>query len=291
MIIFILSHNRVNDCPTLTMLNKLNYNGDYKIVVDDKDNQLNEYKSKYLTNLLIFNKDAYLYKNDIGYGRDKIIKESPFYARMYIDEYAKENNLGNYIVMDDDIKNLKIRYPNYIENKLPTYRINDFNKLLECLFDFMNNENIYALSFAHQGMFIGGINSFNEEKILSKRVASNIFLFNSNRQLNWKTIFYDDFNTCISNGKLGKLIFTIPYICTETELQGGQLIKQNKVKDNGMGLAYKNTTQFERSLFSVLIEPSCCKLKEVKTSNNWWASLNVDNTFPKIISSYYKKRW
>ena len=285
MIAFILSHGRVEDCPTLNMLNNFHYSGDYRIVVDDNDKQLEEYKLKYKDKLIIFNKDMYLYSEDTAYAKDKLLKATPFYARIFVDDYAKKHNVGDYLVLDDDILNLKIRYPNVEEHSLKTYNIEDFNELLNSLFAFLNENNIYGLSFAHSGMFIGGIDSF--EGVIYKRVASNVFLFKSNRQLKWKTIFYDDFNTCLSNGQIGKLIFTIPFIQTHVEEQGSQL---TTIKNCGMGEAYANTTQFNRSFYSVMLFPSSCNVKSVgKSENNWWPSVKQDNQFQKIISNKFKR--
>ena len=207
MIAFILSHNRPDSCPTLEMLDNFRYCGNYKIVVDVDDKYLDKYLENYSKDkLLLFDKNEWLYKEDTAYSKETLIKASPFYARIMIDEYARVNNIGDYLVLDDDIINLKIRCP--IDNSLKTLEIKDFNKLLDSLFEFLNENNLYGLSFAHSGMFIGGVDSF--DKVINKRVGSNIFLFNSNRQLTWKTIFYDDFNTCLSNSQFGKLIFTIP---------------------------------------------------------------------------------
>lgn len=287
MTIFILSHNRVESCPTLSILDKLNYNGIIKIVVDNEDQQLYEYRNKYKEKLLVFNKNSMMGIVDTAFSKDTIIKSSPIYARVFIDLYAMQYNLGDYIVLDDDIKNFKFRVPK--GDSLPTYPIGDFNKLLSYLFNFMKNKNIYALSFAHQGMFIGGVKSFDEEKIMGKRVASNVWLLNSNKPFTWQTIFYDDYNSCLLNGQKGKLIFTIPFISTEMEKQGGQVCSSKQLKDNGMGEAYQKTTQLQRCLYSIIVCPSSCTVKEVKREGNWWVRLNKDTQFPKIVSDRFKK--
>ena len=242
-----------------------------------------------LDKLVIFNKEDYLFKEDTAFAKDNLLKATPFYARLFVDDYARENNVGDYLVLDDDILNLKIRYPNEEEHSLRTFHIEDFNCLLESLFEFLNENNLYCLSFAHPGMFIGGIESFN--KIINKRVGSNIFLFNSNRQLTWKTIFYDDFNTCLFNGLTGKLIFTIPFIQITAEEQGSQLnAKDKNMKTCGMGEAYSNTTQFNRSFYSVMLYPSSCSVKSVgEKEDNWWPNLQLDKQFSKIISSRFKR--
>lgn len=287
MIIFILSHNRVESCPTLSLLKKLNYKGVVKIVVDNEDPQLEAYRNKYSGDLLVFNKNSMLDIVDTAFSRETVIKSSPIYARVFIDLYARQYNLGNYMVLDDDIKNFKFRVPK--GNSLPTFPIGDFNKLISSLFKFMQNKNIYALSFAHQGMFIGGVNSFNEEKIMSKRVASNVWLLNSNKPFIWQTVFYDDYNSCLLNGQKGKLVFTIPFISTEMEKQGGQVCSSKQLKDNGMGEAYQKTTQLQRCLYSIIVSPSSCTVKEVKREGNWWVRLNKETQFPKIVSDRFKK--
>ena len=287
MTIFILSHNRVASCPTLSLLKKLNYKGVVKIVVDNEDPQLEAYRNKYSDQLLVFNKESILGIVDTAFRKSEVIKASDLYARVFIDLYARQYNIGDYMVLDDDIRNFKFRVPN--GNSLPTYPIGDFNMLLSSLFEFMHNKNVYVLSFAHQGTYMGGIRSFDESKIMEKRVASNVWLLNSSKPFIWQTIFYVDFNSCLLNGQKGKLVFTIPFISTEMEKQGGQAKSDKQLKDNGMGEAYQKTTQLQRCLYSIIVSPSSCTVREVKREGNWWVRLNKETQFPKIVSDKFKK--
>jgi len=266
------------------MLKRLGYDGEYKIVIDVDDVCLDDYVAKYgAENLLVFDKNQWLFVEDTAMSKDGLIKASPFYARVVVDEYASRFAIGDYIVLDDDIIDLRVRMPD--NGSLRSMSMRRFNDVLSYLFEFMNENDIYGLSFAHPGMFIGGVQSF--DKVIDKRVGSNIFLLNSERRLRWKTIFYDDFNTCLSNGQIGRLVFTIPYIQIHAEPQGSQ---SSTTKSNGMGEAYAMTKQFTRSFYSTMLFPSSCSTKQVgKRVGNWWPSMKLDNQFQKIVSDKFRR--
>ena len=279
---FILSHNRSSSCPTLDLLNKLNYSGDYKIVIDDEDKELELYKEKYKDHLLIFNKMDYAYI-DTGYDSEHFPKSTPIFAREFINCYAYNNKVGNYLMLDDDIQRIKFRIPDYNTNSLPGYHITNIDDLLDYLFDFMDNDNIYTIGFCHQGEFVGGIQSFNEEKILGKRAICQIFLFNSKKKFDWKLVWYEDYNSCYYNGIRGQLTFKIPFIGYETELTG------NDNKSTGMGECYKDNIQLNRAFYRVMLFPSACVVREHRKQGNFLPFIKADAILPKIISGRFKK--
>lgn len=278
---FILSHNRSSSCPTLDLLNKLNYSGDYKIVIDDEDKELELYKEKYGEHLLIFHKEDYMYV-DTGYATEHTPKGTPLYAREFITTYAYNNNVGDFLMLDDDICRFKIRVPNWEEGTLTSCSIRDINILLDYLFEFMNKGNIYCLSPCHNGDFIGGLDSFNEEKLLNKRMACIFFLFNSQKKFNWYSIWNEDYNSSLYNGKIGQLVFKIPQLNYETE-------KLESHTDSGMGDFYKSTPRFNRAFYRVVLFPSTSVVREYKKEGNFIPYTKIDNQLPKIISGRFKK--
>lgn len=283
--IFILSHQNYDQCKTLDMLKKYNYNGDWKIVVDDLDNQLNLYKEKYKDNLIIFKKEDWFDSVDTAYSPGWDSSSSPVYARIFLEEYAEKNNIKNYAVMDDDIQRLNLVRP--LPNKLEKKQIEDINKVLDLLIDYQNSTNIYCLGFSNPLTFIGG--NYNANKILNKRKIANIFLLHKDRKLKWKTIFYDDCNTCLTNGVVGKLILQLPFIEIIADIQGSQnQNKGKKIADGGMQELYEKSNQYTRAFYSVMVQPSSVFLNGFKNKDNLYPNIKNVNQFPRIISKKEK---
>lgn len=283
--VFILSHQNYDQCKTLDMLKKYNYNGDWKIVVDDLDNQLNLYKEKYKDNLIIFKKEDWFDSVDTAYSPGWDSKSSPVYARIFLQKYVEDNNITNYSVFDDDIHRLNLvrKLPNKLEKK----EIKDINKIFDLLIDYQNSADIYCLGFSSPMDYIGG--EYIVNKILNKRRVFNIFLLHKDRKLKWKTIFYDDNNTCLTNGVLGKLIIKIPFIEIIADTQGSQ--NQNngkKIADGGMQELYEKSNQYTRAFFSVMVQPSSVFLKGFRIKDNLYPNIKNVNQFPRIISEKEK---
>ena len=286
--IFILSHGSPNECLTEQVLNNLGNTNKYYLIVDNEDSKLDEYKFKYLTNLLIFDKQYYVSKADTMYCSNNIPKNTPLYARMASEDFAKKLNLSYFCLMDDDVQSLKIRYPNEHLKNLPTYKISDFDKLVDISIDYLYNTNSYSVSFSSQNLFIGGYSAFNN--ISERRLCFNIFIRNTSKPFEWRTVWYDDFNTCMLLNKVGKLTLNIPFIQSNCKPQGSSKQLNSTLKGNsGMVLQYKQSTAFNRALYCVIVSPSCVKVKDTTNNGNYWPSVSKNNAFPKIISSRYKK--
>lgn len=103
--IYVMSHERSQQMDTVKSLKKHGYSGKIIVVLDNLDNEIQEYRKKIkeLDNayLYIFNKPEYMEKTDtmdnfhiIGLG---------VYARTAIAEHAKSCGRKYYAVFDDDI--------------------------------------------------------------------------------------------------------------------------------------------------------------------------------------------
>lgn len=111
--VFILCHNNVN-VLTVEALRNSGYNSDIKIVIDDKDEYINEYIEKYGNkNVLIFSKEKIAERTDLM-DNFKNFNCSTL-ARNFIIEYAIKNNYDYFIMFDDDISEFKFIFDE--ENK------------------------------------------------------------------------------------------------------------------------------------------------------------------------------
>lgn len=285
--VFILSHQNVNECKTLEMLKKYNYTGDWKIVIDDLDDQKEKYKERYKDHLVIFDKLAYLNSFDTAFSPKWDAMASPTYARMFLQDYVDKNKIENYCIMDDDIRRLNLVQPQ--KGKLKKKEFENIDEILDNIVNYIDSTKIYCLGFSSPMTYIGG--KYDVDKILNKRRVSNIFILNSNRNLIWKTIFYEDCNTCLTNGNLGKLILSLPFVEIIADAQGSTNQNNNKkIAEGGMGELYELSNQYQRSFYSIMVQPSSVVLKCFHNKTNLYPNIRSNNQFPKIISDKFKKR-
>lgn len=289
--IFILSHNSPDKCLTLNTLQQYNSSNNYYIVVDNLDDKLDEYKLMYGDKLLVFDKLYYVNQSDTMYQHDKIPLSSDLYARMAIEDFAKNLNLKYFCMLDDDVLNIQLRIPDHKNKKVKYVKINNIDNIFDYSIDFLVSSNCWLVSFATPNLFIGGYKTFIKNSIIEKRTSSNIFIRDVSKEFNWKTIWYVDFNSCLMYNKLGKLTLNIPFIQITCKPQGSQKQIKNKLNevDNGMGQAYKSSTAFTRAMYCVIVNPSFVNIKSVSNKDNYWPFLNKNNAYPKIISGRYKK--
>ncbi len=142
--VFILSHKRADRVETYSTLRNSGYTGEIYIVIDDEDPQCSLYQERF-ENVLVFNKEMWINSTDTVTNDKK--KSSPVYARNFIEQTARDMGYDAYIVMDDDIINLRFRY---IENYVAKSQALKSN-LDEVLSEYMNylvSANIATLSFA-----------------------------------------------------------------------------------------------------------------------------------------------
>lgn len=100
--VFIITHGRANRQLTYKYFSKRNCTDDVYLIVDDKDEQLNEYKSKYKEKVIVFSKGDY--KNKIDTLVNNPTLAHPVYARNAVYDIAKQLGYRYFFVVDDDIK-------------------------------------------------------------------------------------------------------------------------------------------------------------------------------------------
>lgn len=286
--IFILSHGNPNKCYTLDLLTKLGNTNKYYLIVDNLDPLLKEYKDIYPNNLIIFDKYKYVNLTDTMFPQDNIPLNTPLYARCACEDIALELGLKYFCVMDDDVISLKLRIPNNELKKLQSLDITDIDKIFDISIDYLYNTNCHYVCFSSQNLFIGGYSAF--DSISDRRLGFNIFIRNTCKKVNWKTIWYDDFNTGMLLNGVGNLTLNIPYVQSNCKPQGSSKQLKNKLSDNsGMEIEYRNSSAFNRGFYCVIVSPSSVKVVDTKGNGNYWPSVNKNCAFPKIISDFYKK--
>jgi len=278
--VFILSHGRANNVITYKSLRESGYTGKIYIIIDDEDKTINEYYDIFKDQVIVFKKSDYKSKFDImdNFDNNKVI----VYARNACYDIARKLNLSYFFEYEDDYTQFLYRFPE--NNILKGLKIKNLDSIYDKMINLINETNINTIAFAQGGDFIGGIGSFVSNSY--KRKAMNSFLFKVNKNANNDIKFLgrmnDDVNAFLNYGKIGKLFFQLGNI------QLNQI--QTQKNEGGNTDVYKKFGTYVKSFYSVMIEPSCCKISMMgDTNKRIHHTINWNNAVPKILDEKLKK--
>lgn len=281
LVVFILSHKSPHKCETLDTLKRLLFNGKYYVIVDDKDDYLEEYKLIYGDSLIIYSKDDYYV--DIGCSYiDLPTKAHAVFPRNAMHDIATKLGLSYYILADDDIYDFKLRPCIDKYKKVPTIDIDNINDVLSVYVEFVLSKNIACLGLGTANFYFGGYDKLHSGDYLKRRCVSNCYIVNLKYRIDW-VMLYEDFTTSIIEGMRGRLFFTFYplQVCVRP-----QFIQNHTDKYCGMEEFYKKINPTSMWYTSYMACPSAIKLKPYKGKTI--AFTKYDACLPKIVSSKYK---
>lgn len=275
--VFILSHGRANNVVSVKTLLRTGYTGDYYIVCDNEDNQIEEYKKIYGDKVLIFDKIKKSKEFDTMDNFND--RRTVVYARNAALDFAKQLKLDYYLEFDDDYISIALKYIK--RKKLCSKEVSNADKLFDYMLDFLDKSNALTVALAQGGDFIGGAENGNLEKGIGRK-AMNSFFCRTDKNLNFIGRVNEDVNTYTMLGQKGELLFTIYRGVIEQ-----QTTQKNK---GGMTEQYLDAGTYVKSFYSVIGSPSCVKIA-IMNSNHPRIHHKVlwNNCCPKIISEIYKK--
>lgn len=252
-IIFILSHGRAKKVDTYKTLRDQGYTGRIGIVIDDEDEQGDEYRKKFgAENVFEFNKD------DVAKRFDEVIKgdrRTVVYARNACFDIAKRIGIKYFIELDDDYTYFSYTFNPELEwcKKLEKKTIHDLDAIFSSVWDFYLRTNAASVALAQGGDFIGGGDCHNTDSVRLMRKAMNSFFCSTDRPFNFTGRINEDVNTYTMEAHRGLLFFTV----NQVGLNQGQTQK-NK---GGMTEVYLDSGTYLKSFFSVICCPSAVKVK------------------------------
>lgn len=136
--VFILTHGRADNIVTARMLKKTNYTGKVYFIIDDEDEQQEQYKELFgKDSVIVFNKqEAY----DRADTMDNFNNHSAIiYARNESFRIAKKLGLKYFLMLDDDYRDIFFRYPGGPEgDKLKSKKITNMDRIFEAMIQFLD---------------------------------------------------------------------------------------------------------------------------------------------------------
>ena len=274
--VFIMVYGRPDKNVTYSTLKKCGYSGKIFLIGDDTDATIQEYKEKYGSELLVFNKKETAKKYDSGDNSGDL--RSTMFAANKVFDLAKENGIRYFCLMCDDYSQFKYRFDN--KKRGHSAEIKNIDAVFDSFVEFYKKTNIKSIAFSQGGDHIGG---FTTTKL--KRKCMNSFFCSTDRPFEFMGRLNEDVTTYVNLGCKGDVFFTF------TSVQLDQEYTQKK--KGGLSESYKDSGTYIKSFFSVMYNPSCVKISIIRGSggNNPRIHHSVKwiNTTPMILDEKYKK--
>lgn len=276
--VFILTHGRADRVVTVETLKKCGYTGRWYIVIDDEDEQENQYRRIYKDRVVQFCKKEWAEKfdtMDLSQERRTIV-----YARNACFDIAKQLGLKYFLELDDDYTSFEFRY---IEGrKLMVKPVKDMDKICEIMLAFLKDSCALTVAMAQGGDFIGGRDSGNYQRGILRK-AMNSFFCDVSKPFQFIGRINEDVNTYVSLGGRGEKIFSV------TNVSLTQMTTQKN--KGGMSDVYLDMGTYLKSFFTVMVAPSCVKIgmmgdKHKRLHHN----VSWSNAVPMILNERHKKR-
>lgn len=273
--VFILSHGRANNLYTMKTLKICGYTGKVYILLDNEDEQIEQYKKLYgEETVIIFDKEKALKKWNAMNNFYK--KHIVLWARNECQEIARNMGLEYIFMLDDDYTSFQWRY--FKDGKLKEKNISNLDKICELYIDFMNKDKrIKSVCFAQGGDFIGGKENKQIKKV--KRKAMNAFFIDLKNPIEFIGEINEDCNTYVDGGNKGDIYFTIPNIML-TQVQ-------TQKNANGLTTEYLEIGTYTKSFYTIILQPSSVKIRLMGGNHKRLHHKIEDRyTYPRILREF-----
>lgn len=277
--IFILTHGRANNVITLSTLGKCGYTGRWYMVIDNEDNQADDYYRLYgKDHVIMFDK---LKKSqefdtcDMPYAKRNAI----VYARNVCFDLAKEMGLTYFMELDDDYIEFRSRFEK--DGTLSSAWVNDLDGIIESMIEFLDTSGALSVAMSQMGDFIGGLGCSMFRDRLTRK-CMNSFVCRTDRPFTFIGRINEDVNTYVWRASRGELMFTIADVSlNQVDTQ------QNK---GGMTTFYLDGGTYLKSFYTIMTNPSSVKISTIGAGHvRFHHSVDWEHCAPKIISSKFRK--
>jgi hypothetical protein len=275
--IFITTHGRADNQITLNTFKSLGYTGDWYLVIDDTDVQYDAYIENYgAEHIIVFCKSAYVRLTDVCQSVPQ--PKAVVFARNAVEDIAECLGYKYFMVVDDDVTRLRLRYN--VNGSLKSANLtNCIDQILDGIVQYMEDSGVACVTFGFTNTYRGGVASV--EKFTSRnRLCAELFIRNSEKRVDWRANFVEDLVTSIDAGVSGEV--WLQFIPIQLELCMSEGVQQG-----GMSEAYNTTGRYMFYSMPAIIYPNCVSVEFDGTK--WRTRTHAEFSVPKIISSRYRK--
>ena len=278
--VFILTYGRPNNVKTYKTLNRFGYTGKKYLICSTDDKKLNQYKSQYKDEVVVFNKQDVKNTFDIGDNFDD--ERVVVYARNACFDIAKKLGIKYFLVLDDDYTDFSYRFNNELQYHKGRGYIKNIQEIFNAILNYYKSIPAKSIALSQNGDWIGGENSSWAKELSLKRKCMNSFFCSTERPFKFIGRINEDVNVYTKLGSVGDLFLTIPNIS----------LKQTDTQSNDGGLTdiYLSQGTYVKSFYSVMFSPSSVKVAMLNTERaRLHHRVNWNNAIPKILNEQYKK--
>lgn len=275
--IFITTHGRADNQITLNTFKSLGYTGDWYLVLDNTDSQHDAYVANFgADHIIVFDKQAFICRTDFCQYVPQ--PKAVVFARNAVEYIAREMGYQYFMVVDDDVTNLRLRYPE--NGSLKSAKLhNCIDQILDGVVKYLATSKIACVTFGFTNTYRGGVASV--EKFTSRnRLCAELFIRNGAIPVDWRANFVEDLVTSIDVGLQG-------YVCLQFMPIQLELCMSEGAVSGGMSEAYNATGRFKFYSMPAIIYPNCVSVEFDGTK--WKTRTKAEYSVPKIISSRYRK--
>lgn len=293
--VLILSHGRANSVFTVNMLARLGYTGDWFLLIDNEDSQIDQYRAMFGEDkVLVFDKEEIMKHHNTDARDNFEFRKSILYARQACFPIMKKMGYKYFCEYEDDYDSVRwrmspeIEYSSKMLSSNPKHRTLD--KVLDVMIDYLaETPRLQALCMAQSGDYIGGGSSRMIQE-QSRRKAMNSWICDVDRYFDFSGTMNDDVNAYTTLAQSGMLFLTTGYIAINQ--------KQTQGTKNGNTDMYKTFGTYVKSFYSVIGCPSGVKVStlsnlgdRVKTKEfRVHHTVEWKYTAPKILSESVRKK-
>lgn len=279
--VFILSHGRADRVVTYDTLREKGYTGKIFILIDNEDDQQQDYINRYGDQVIIFDKSSFNGKFDIQDNFTDQIRGVVFARNANFVE-AKKLGLKYYAQFDDDYSEFQFRFDNNYRYKYQ--QIKDLDRVFDAYIDFLKETPTRSIAMAQGGDFLGGENGSNPycKKVQLIRKLMNTFFYKTDEPVQFLGRINEDVNMYVNDGIRGTIYFTSNHISV------GQ--KQTQSNAGGLTDLYLAQGTYVKSFYTVMLSPSSVVVAPLHSSHKrLHHRIKWNNTVSCILRESEKK--
>lgn len=276
--VFILTHGRADNVVTVPAIKKAGYTGKIYFIIDDEDDQAEEYKKNFgADQVIVFNKqEAYDREDTMDNFNDH---RAIIYARNECWRIAEKLGLKYFLMLDDDYQSIDYRYEE--DGKLKYKPSHDFDRVFEDMIQFLEVSGADTVAFCQGGDFVGGVDGGKFHKGLLRK-AMNSFFCKTDTPIKYRGTMNEDVVTYTTLSSRGHLFFSYTKYCVV------QLPTQSL--SGGMTDAYKEGGTYLKTFYAIMSMPSAVKVSMMYTQHKRiHHRINWEHTAPKILNEKWRK--
>jgi hypothetical protein len=277
--VFILTHGRARNVKTYATLRKQGYTGPIYLIIDNEDDQADEYRHNYGDQVIQFDKAASAARCDVGDNFPK--RNTVLFARNACFQIARDLGVEYFLQLDDDYVDFRYKFTSDLV-AINKRDVRDLDRLFAVILDYYQSIPALAIAIGQGGDFQGGTQNGDLTRLWLKRKAMNTFFCSVHRPFQFVGRMNDDVNTYVTLGNRGGLMFTFFNVA----------VQQLETQQNSGGLTamYLDLGTFAKSFYTAIYAPSCVKVSWF--GNNYARihhRINWDAAVPKIMNERYRK--